>query len=174
MNESTMQAILMDYCMEEKKHRLVLPNVTLLYRWEADLLSATKSWLVHEFEIKLTASDYAADMKKRRKHAELLRVFNSGHDSPTVPNYFWYVIHGFETPQPPPYAGLLRMKKFNNPHFKGWYPVVEHEAPRLHGRKLSEGVRIDATRWLSYKLKNIYYTTHVRNGERSLSVEEEM
>src|SRR5690606_37913812 len=119
---------------------------TLVYRWEADLLSVTKSWLTHEFEIKLSAYDYAADMKKP-KHDTLLRVFNSGHDSRWAPNYFWYVVHGFEPAELPPYAGLLRVER-GEQLGGGWLAdrmVVDEKvgAPRLHRGKMPDWARLD-------------------------------
>lgn len=156
MNESVMQLVLMSWVMEEKHHEMVLPNTKSIYRWEADLISATKAWLTHEFEIKLTKADYRADANKRYKHEQLLRTFSSGRDTIWSPNYFWYVTWGFdlERNELPPYAGWAEVV-----YSKSWerhFVVVRVEAPRLHAGKMHEPDRLKVVRWLSYKLKNMY------------------
>lgn len=158
MNEAIMQATLMRWAMDDKKHQLAIPNITTLYPWEADLISATNSWLVHEYEVKVSRSDFLADANKRHKH----RLLETATYPPRLPNYFWYAINGFDvTPdEVPAYAGLLRV----DPEKVWWERVtVVKSAPRLHTHKLAEKRRLDIARWLSYKLKNLY-RIHYLNG----------
>lgn len=160
MNESHAQAILMSWCMEKKNHRFVLPNTrSVYYKWEADLLSATRAWLVHEYEIKLSLSDYRADANKEWKHDVLKRKYKENYPLKS-PNYFWYVVYGFDlTPQDvPTYAGLIEIAWHG-----GWgrhYVKVLKKAPRLHGDKLNKKVREKLAKWLSYKLKNEYVAAY--------------
>ena len=156
MNESKMQAVLMRWAMEEKKHQLVIPNNTILYSWEADLISVTKTWLVHEFEVKVSRADFLKDKKKRHKHYSLEMGKSFSH----TPNYFWYAVSGFkvELHEVPSYAGLMRVEKNEHPTYFSYTMKVEKPAPRIHTGKLREKYRIDAGRWLSYKLKNMYHT----------------
>lgn len=173
MTESLVQSVLMGYVMDQKNHQMALPNLTVLYNWECDLVSVTKAWLVHEFEIKLSKSDFKADFKKEGKHDDLNQRFSrkSTHRPPQTPmqqrliemnphyfkrrtpNYFWYVIGGEFEVDVPPYAGLMRIRK-RGKHFRA---IVAKPAPRIHSEKMKEKNRLNAARWLSYKLKNEYY-----------------
>lgn len=178
MNEAKIQALLMRYAMEERSHNIAIPNVTMVYSWEADLISVTESWLVHEFEIKISKSDYLADRKKLEKHEALFEQWrrpgkgeaeDESDEPPTktlpslfpgisfrvrreVPNYFWYVTWGFEVTDLPAYAGWLAIE----PDAKRSPIRLKSDAPRLHGRKLRESSREKLARWLSFKLKNMY------------------
>ena len=133
VTESTIQAVLMGYAMETKKHQFAVPNVTLIYPWEADMISVTSSWLVHEYEIKISRSDFIADKNKKMKHSDLRQRYSTGEEmrkpktaheralfdmgltSPfkrSTPNYFWYVTNGFdiETAEIPSYAGWMTVE----------------------------------------------------------------
>lgn len=149
VTERTVQAALMRYVMDEKHHQLAVPNSTAIFRWEADLVSATVAGLMHEFEIKLTPSDYRRDFEKQWKHSVLRRPIRG-----LAPCYFWYVTCGFEIPDLPPYAGWLEYDPELN------YPasriVVKAEAPRLDGRRLAVDDYRTFSRLLSYRLKNLY------------------
>lgn len=88
----------------------MVPN--MYYRLgEMDIFLLRRSGYAEEFEIKITTSDYRADIKKYRKHGELARVYCSGRAHPKfkIPNRFSYVISdavsisGIELPV---YAGL--------------------------------------------------------------------
>ena len=72
----------------KRGQRIILPNISWSYlRWEADLISVTKSGFLHEYEIKISLSDFKNDFKKK-KHNTLRR----NHPNMIgVPNYFWYV-----------------------------------------------------------------------------------
>ena len=61
----------------------ILPNIDCVTGYEADILTITKSGYAHEYEIKLTLSDFRADLKKRHKHASFSGEFK------TVPNPFY-------------------------------------------------------------------------------------
>ncbi len=181
MNESTMQAIMMRWVMDWKQHQLAVPNIKSIYPWEADLISATKAWLTHEYEIKVSRADFLADKNKKSKHRDLACQFGNTErqpltevegkfmewgirsKQPQTPNYFWYVTNGFEIEESelPPYAGWIRVGVETSTHW--WNTViVEREAPRLHSDKLSEKNREGINRWLSYKLKNMYLHRYVR------------
>lgn len=191
-----MQTILMQWLMEEKKHEIVAPNIKNLYRWEADIISITKSTLVHEFEIKVSRADFLADRNKKHKHGELKRAF-SGDLRPVakteyqqrlfdmgirpgrvrVPNYFWYVINGFDVSpeEVPPYAGTIKVVPRNTDredlglihdlfYFRDYMLIATRKAPRIHREKISEKRLLTFNRWLSYKLKNMYIDTYGDNA----------
>jgi len=169
----------MDYAMEKKSHQITVPNVTLVYPWEADVISATKSWLVHEYEIKVSRSDFLADKNKKAKHKDLSDRFKTGakYREPktdwerswfesgyttkfwiNTPNYFWYVTHGFEieTDEIPHYAGWM-VVEWEQRKFGGNFRMrLKKNAPRIHTDKMPESTRLKLGRWLSFKLSNMY------------------
>lgn len=162
MNEANMISVLMYWAMEDKQHEVVLPNTRHAigwWNWESDLVSATKSWLVHEFEVKISASDYLADFKKTTKHWALEKANERG-----APNYFWYAmpldlidvesltvngLHPF-----PQYAGVIGVHY--RPGRFGWRVRVLRPAPRLHVRKLSPEQRERCLRLASFRIKKLY------------------
>jgi hypothetical protein len=186
MNESQMQAVLMNWAMESKNHQFAIPNTTVLYPWEADLVSATKAWLVHEMEIKLSLADFRADFKKKSKHQDLAHRFTHKNKPmqpknayqkflfergsitlvPKCPNYFWYATYGFDptVASLPPYAGWLQVSFLKR---LGRHVVtVEREAPRIHTDKMNDSDIRKVNRWLAFKLKNMYMSqyTGASNG----------
>jgi hypothetical protein len=164
VTESKMQAVLMRWAMEEKKHQLAIPNATIVYSWEADLLSVTSSWLTHEFEIKLSKSDHRADFKKV-KHYRFSQQwqYGKGKRLEHTPNYFWFATYGYEvdvTTLLPPYAGWLTVEWHER---SGVFMVkVQRAAPRLHTEKMRENTRLKLGRWLSFKLKNMYRIAYLQ------------
>ncbi|MBP8055170.1 MAG: hypothetical protein KA314_04980 [Chloroflexi bacterium] len=163
MNEATMQAILMRYAMEEKHHEIAIPNITEIYRWEADVLSVTRAFLTHEFEIKVSKADYLADRKKKRKHEWLAAPPLTdywGAPKAHTPNYFWFATSGFEIDNLPPYAGWLVITPDKSRRY-GYSLKIRKDAPKLHQLKLEDKARLNLSRWLSYKLKNMYQAAYL-------------
>ena len=60
----------------------IFPNMDCLTGYEADILTITRSGYAHEYEIKLSLSDFKAYQKKRHKHASLKDEFR------TIPHPF--------------------------------------------------------------------------------------
>jgi hypothetical protein len=165
MNEANMISVLMWRAMEDKQHQLVLPNsVSAIgwWSWESDLISATKAWMVHEYEVKLTAADYAADFRKESKHWAL-----KARHSTRAPNYFWYALPlqlideeslAIVSPRRrypvPDYVGIIGV--YWHQHMKGWCTKTVREAPRLHTRKLDRAGRDRCLRLASYRIKKLY------------------
>lgn len=148
ISETLMQAILMQYAMGDKHHELVVPNSTSIFMWEADLISVTRSWFVHEYEIKISRADYLRDSKKDDKHYYL----KCGKQY--APNYFWYATIGFDI-EPPEHAGWLKIA-YDEKHFRYCVRVMR-EARRLHDGKLSEDKRQAVARLLAWRLANEVY-----------------
>lgn len=65
MTERDLQNALYYYTLG-RNHRIRCPNVCC-YPWESDLLSVTAAGLVHEYECKVSLSDFRADAKKADK-----------------------------------------------------------------------------------------------------------
>ena len=65
MNESEIQDYLYRHFFSGRQYGI--PNI-FLYEWESDFLSVTRAGYVHEYEIKITKSDFNADSGKVLKH----------------------------------------------------------------------------------------------------------
>ena len=153
MTERRMQKYLIAYCMYDVKHQFALPNSKAIIgtRNEADLISITKSGLIHEWEIKLSMSDYKADFKKKKKHTALQSAFDGTVGR--VPNYFWYATYGL-TIEPPEYAGWVVV---NYNAKRQWYEVeLKRKAKRLHGVPATQAQYRAACRHLSFRLLKMY------------------
>lgn len=123
MTEKSIQEALYWDCVRYN-HRLIVPNI-YYYDWESDLIAVTRGGLVHEFEIKISKSDFRADAKKKRGAA-----LSSGKG----PSYFWYVCPCdlIKPEELPPYAGLIYCSPYEGRHHSVSH---SHKAPRLHRNK---------------------------------------
>ena len=61
------QDVLHNDCTYKKTHTLCSPNV-FVYEWESDFVSVTRAGIIHEYEVKISHSDFMLDAKKYRKH----------------------------------------------------------------------------------------------------------
>ena len=155
VTEATIQAVLMRWLMNEKKHEYVIPNSNSFFSWEADLLSVTKAGLVHELEVKLNIYDYRADAKKHK--------WNYFEQVTSSPAYFWYATYDFEI-TPPNNAGWILVTQ--QPKL-GWRVTVKKEAPRLNLWKVDTHRREAATRLLSWRLVHEYERMFLRESQVS-------
>lgn len=73
MTERDLQNSIWRYTMM-RQHTHLCPNVCC-YAWESDFISVTKAGYVHEYECKITLSDFRADAKKTDKHQVLQNGF---------------------------------------------------------------------------------------------------
>jgi len=106
----------------------IFPNIDTITGYEADLLAITRHGYAHEYEIKISLSDFRADLKKKHKHASLSGntktipspyypawgpetvyvmadtqktgeyMLNDECFPENRPKYFWYVVAGFIPP----------------------------------------------------------------------------
>lgn len=144
--------------METKHHQFAIPNTFFFGSYECDLLSATRAWLLHEYEVKVHKEDFYRDFSKR-KHL----LLEKGYER-LVANYFWFTTCGFELNEEeiPRYAGWIELVPPETSY--DYYQVqVRKKAPRLHSKKMREGKRLDVNRWLSYKLKDLYHIHYIRS-----------
>jgi hypothetical protein len=141
MTEKGVQYLLHQLTMWRKNHTVATPNVSL-FGWESDLISVTPAGYAHEFEIKLSKSDYRQDFKNKRYRHQVLG--QNGHRR--CPAYFWFVIHGFELPitEPPDYAGLIVCEKVQAWRYSDRDEEYQHRlfiekpAPRISKTKISD------------------------------------
>jgi len=87
-----------------QNHRGMCCNAWV-FRWESDFVSITTSGFAHEYEIKISKSDFKRDSEKVWKHKVLLDRYEP---KTAKPNYFWYVTPPglVELAEVPEYAGL--------------------------------------------------------------------
>lgn len=160
ITEGNIQTLVMEWAVWERQHVFAIPNVYGLMGsyHEADVLSCTKAWFLHEFEIKTSIQDYKRDFHKT-KHW----FFEKG-DYHSLPNYFWFVCP-FEI-ESPEYAGWLEVKEHKHKHGE-LYLDVRKKAPRLHMDKLSEHNKTLAMGYLSrriIKLKQVVNEQYNHKG----------
>ncbi len=132
-------------------HKYITPN-TLALGYESDLVSITPSGFLIEYEIKISASDFKADMKKT-KHGIFRDVMRSLFGSEDIPNRFYFVVpEGLvKIEEVPEYAGLIEIKTYkrhNIPHCA----LTVKKAPLLHKEKTSENIRTKLATTLMWKV----------------------
>ena len=121
--------------MQERLHnfrsnpRYLLKNL-YVFGWESDLLFLSTSGIWTEIEIKVSRSDFLADLRnKTEKHAALKDIQNR-----MKPNRFFYAVpEGLVQPEEvPEYAGLIWVSEC-------WFSVqtVKKPAPPLHRHKVT-------------------------------------
>ena len=106
--------------------RYLLRNL-FVFGWESDLLFLSKSGTWTEIEIKISRSDFLADLKKTEKHSTL-----ADKEKWMKPNRFFYAVpEGLVTPdEVPDYAGLIWVMD------NGFHSIVTQKpAPELHKHK---------------------------------------
>lgn len=168
MTEREFQDALYARLRWDLRHDFIIPNYTPpTWGWECDMMSVTKAGLMHEYEIKLTRSDFKADAKKDNgvtgrwdketrtwvkvapttKHAKLALGAENG------PCRFFYVTPpGLVTPEEvPEFAGLLEL------HHDARSKILKtvKPAPKLHSKKLSEATIAHVGRVYAYRYWNI-------------------
>jgi hypothetical protein len=162
--ERRIQAKLMRRCLKILQHRITVPNSNVILGYEADLISITKAYYVHEYEIKTSIADYRRDFSKWLGHHRYgigKHRFLQDETATSYkyyykrPNYFWFVTCGFEI-EPPPYAGYI-VAEFTKRTKTGIRLVVKQEAPRLHTDKVvNEKTLIDAGRLIAFRVMKLY------------------
>lgn len=124
-SEQTMREYLQHF---RSNPRYKLHNL-YVFGWESDLLFLSKSGVWTEIEIKVSRSDFLADLKKVEKHSVLADKQNH-----MKPNRFFYAVPEGLVLQDevPDYAGLLWVMN-SGCHFT----VAIKPAPSLHNHKIT-------------------------------------
>lgn len=130
MNERLIQNLIWKDIADKYRgyYGIVAPNCTL-FGWESDLIQVTRKNLVIEYEIKISRSDFRADLKKiRHRILSLIKEYERG------PSYFYYVTPRdlIDPSEVPEHAGLIYA-----------HPVYQQvkAAPKLHSIELGEKQR---------------------------------
>lgn len=148
MNERSMQNRLYADLIS-RKHRFIVPSTTVL-GWESDLVSVTGAGFICEYEIKISRSDFKADLKKsrhRRLSQDATRPYYRG------PAYFYYAVPRdmVRIDEVPDYAGLIFV-----------YPMMQiiKKAPRLNKNKISQM----QVAWLQRSIMARFWKERLKNG----------
>jgi len=176
VDEQEIQDKLYKWLTFNKGHDLICPNA-YLFQWESDLISCTRARYVHEYEIKISRSDFKADSKKSEKHQALetgerelskweqecverngnlwgRAIGPKGGIELSRPNYFWYVCPEkmIKPDEVPEYAGLLT--------FKGnyFYFDVIKKPKKLHTEKIKESQKNSVLEKLQFRYWNLRLT----------------
>jgi len=155
LTEAAIQDLLYFHCVS-KGHILVNPN-SCVFGWESDFVSVTKNLMVHEFEIKISKSDFKADAKKEKSALMIDPVKIYYPDLPrhrievTVrrPNYFYYVVpQGMITPEEvPDYAGLI----YACPWYDKGRLRIAKKVRRIHDQPIDQHQVLQLTRSVMYR-----------------------
>lgn len=163
----------MGWAMIDKAHQSAIPGSMSVFGWECDVLSLTKANMVHEYEIKITRSDYKADFRnKKRKHKSLVdrrsyaavwkRYPENKNVQTLTPNYFWFVTAPMDI-EIPEYAGHMIVKESN----RGPILEVIKTAPRLHREKIRANQVNSIARGLAFRTMKLMNEAHL--PQRQLS-----
>lgn len=155
--ERTIQAILMFWLMNEKQHLFAIPNPTMFFNWEADLVSATAAGLTHEFEIKTTLADFRRDAQKVHKHSQLADCNLDPRLYKQRPCYFWYATP-FEIvlDELLDHAGWVTISETSRHSVTRYEVTTRRTAPRLAGRRMDDKSILQLGRLASYRLAKLY------------------
>lgn len=147
----TAEDILWKLRLYRQQDHIIVPNVCA--PWECDMLTITRSGYAHEFEVKVSRSDFLADFKKD-KH----QLYASGasrqphpyrggnHPGWEIPGRFWFVtLAGIvKAEDVPDYAGWIEVAP-------KWSPKQMKRAPQIHREKTSEAYRIKALHSMMFR-----------------------
>ncbi len=135
--------------------RIIMPNFTPPEWFECDVWAVTKAGFAHEYEVKLTRTDFLNDCLKKdgrmmNKHGML------GRGDERCPSRFWFVIGALawkEIPESgvPAFAGIIRaealvlrepqLRPNSLPSFRQYVRLtIVRPAPRLNRIKVDERV----------------------------------
>lgn len=172
MTERTIQNALFEELTYRKGYRLACPNYTLPSWFECDLFAVTKAEFAVEFEIKISKSDFKADVKKgpSERFKKWAMYSNNRHDlrskherlaaaDPFGPSRFFYVVpEGMVTVEEiPAWAGLIYANK-REAHHEGPIRIFLREikkAPKLHRHYVPAKVTDHARSVFYYRFWNL-------------------
>lgn len=160
LTEASIQALLFEHLVAKGYHHIA-PNCCAIGN-EADLLSVTGAGFLHEYEIKISRSDFKADKKKIRKHKQYQ---NASHGNTTkrtrqqqIPSVFYYVVPAglVDVSEVPPYAGFIEIctREHQGRKCQEHYLKTVKPAPRLHKEKTTDAVLRRITNSLMWKVFN--------------------
>lgn len=138
---------------------ILIPNVYWYGRNESDILRITKSYYVHEYEVKTSRQDFLNEKRKRGKQLKHKAYMHEGtvYNELRKPNYFSFVCP----------EDLISEEDVNsiNIHYglfyvmPQYYGVSKIKAPkRLHPKKFDPKNFEAMSRRLMFKLFTHYYT----------------
>ncbi len=133
---SDIEERLLRYFMYEKKCYLAVPRCYATGS-ESDVLAVTKTGYIHEIEIKISVSDFRADIKKNKW----------GDQNISRPNYFWYCFPKgmIDHKLVPDYAGIIEI-------YGNRFVDEVRTAPRYSKNKVNPKIIRKMTQSLAYRV----------------------
>jgi len=127
-----------------KHHPIVCENLSHLLNHEMDVMSMSKSGLLYEFEIKVSKSDFKADVKKRK-----FKFFKDETKiDEYIPNYFSYVcpVGMIDIDEMEDYMGLYYYGKESGEIWEAKKPKRIHKHLHDKGKILEKVARVNSER----------------------------
>lgn len=142
----TAREIIQQLMRERHRRHFVLPNYTPAGWWENDVFEVTDAGFWHEYEVKVSRSDFLADREKRKASWQW-KVQNPGKPLPSKhgrleaadpkgPNRFTFVVPAglIQKEEVPEWAGLIEASPTK---WKNRLSLVSKiQASRLHSGKI--------------------------------------
>lgn len=148
--EADLQAVLIRRALRLYKHQCACAN-TGVYGWDADVLTTTRAGLVHEYEIKVSRSDWLAEnrfIRGEKRGIKTRRADDLRNRRTDAPNYFWLAVTAnvLSPEEAPEYAGVIIV------HWLTLNGVeVRRNAPRLHAERMPDRVRTGIERGVALR-----------------------
>ena len=148
MTEGDVQIAIYNYRRGIAPFPIILTNI-YFWHWESDALYITKSGYLHEYEIKVSHSDFLADAKKVSKHQRL--AGGSVHG----PAEFYYVCPPsiIAVEELPDYAGLFYTRERKGRYDDDPLQILTLDLIRRARRRPSQ--KIEAAKWKEFTGKAI-------------------
>lgn len=167
LTESLVQVSLFRH-LDRKRHKWICPNVTLFLAHQVDLCSATKAGMLHEYEIKLSRSDFRKDAASKPdkfaameaclrgestiRRASVWNPKNFYELNARGPNFFSYVCPEgmIRVDEVPAYAGVMF---FDPEHLRRRLPIfaIAKKPTKLHGEPMTAETRATISTALMYR-----------------------
>jgi len=144
-----------EYTLIDRHHIATIPNMNGFFRWEADLISVTRSGYIHAFEVKTNKADYKRDFRKKKHDLLTYNVWS--------PNYFWYAIYGFDVDKDslPENYGLIVLENNKNFSMKLAIRIVK-DAKMLHRGKMDDKKFEKLCTAMSWRILNMNKAQYLR------------
>lgn len=127
-------------CISKRVNTLVFPNV-YIGPFEADIVEITKDGYAHEFEVKISRSDFHMDSAKEKKYrwADNIKKYEHLVNGDHVNSFSFVVPEGLVTVEEvPEWAGLIYAKPYGTDRYR--FDIVK-KAKRLSKEKHGERIR---------------------------------
>lgn len=176
--------------VERYARSFVLPNYKPKGWFECDVFEITEAGYAVEYEIKLTASDFRADVKKAKERFKIVDGHWTKETQPTKhfqlqnghavgPSSFYFVVAAkregdgvvaiVNESDVPAWAGLIHATEFSRHHAPPWRVSLDivRRAPKIHGEKCPEEVRKHAESVCYWRMHRLFLYQKLDEADES-------